>query len=86
MISHTELQAAGFTGKRQLAWRIKNNMITFAGNRKLKIYGNLSCASGKRMKIAHRIFFTSEQEAIDNNYRPCSHCLHSKYLLWKEIK
>jgi methylphosphotriester-DNA--protein-cysteine methyltransferase len=86
MINHSELQAAGFTGKRRLASLINNNMITFAGNRQLKIYGRFSCFSGKRMKTANRVFFMNEQEAIEKGYRPCGHCLRSKYLLWKEIK
>jgi methylphosphotriester-DNA--protein-cysteine methyltransferase len=61
MISHIEL----YTGL------IKNNILLFAGNRTLKICGSLSCNSGKRMKTTNRVFFTSEQEAIENGYRTC---------------
>ena len=86
MITHHDLHVKGFTGRRQLAGLIRAHVIQFAGNRKLKIYGSLSCGSGKRMKIINRIFFAGEQEAIDNGYRPCGHCLRNKYLLWREIK
>jgi methylphosphotriester-DNA--protein-cysteine methyltransferase len=83
MINHIELYQAGFTGRRRLASLIKNKSITFAGNRKLKIYGNFSCSSGKRMKIVNRVFFSNEYEAIENDYRPCAHCLRAKYVLWR---
>lgn len=63
---------------------ILSNEIKFAGNAKLKIYGSLSCASGKRMKKQNRVFFSNEQEAKENGYRPCGHCLREKYLLWNE--
>jgi methylphosphotriester-DNA--protein-cysteine methyltransferase len=81
MINHSELHAAGFTGRRQLTAFINNNILTFAGNRKLKIYGRLSCTSGKRMKTANRVFFINEQEAVDKGYPPSAHCMRSKYLL-----
>jgi methylphosphotriester-DNA--protein-cysteine methyltransferase len=54
-----------------------------AGNQRLKIYGTLACSSGKRMKKENRIFFKSEEEAIQAGYRPCGHCLNEKYLVWK---
>jgi methylphosphotriester-DNA--protein-cysteine methyltransferase len=57
-----------------------------AGNRMLKIFGTLECASGKRMKAVNRIFFASEAEAVAFGYRPCGHCMRSKYHLWKENK
>lgn len=86
MIAHSDLQAKGFSGKRQLAVFINTHAIQFAGNKQLKIFGTLSCASGKRMKIINRIFFANEEEAIGLGYRPCGHCLKHQYLLWKEIK
>lgn len=55
----------------------------FAGNRKLKIYGTLQCDSGKRMKWAKRVFFTSEKEAIEKGYRSCGHCMKVAYNNWK---
>jgi methylphosphotriester-DNA--protein-cysteine methyltransferase len=84
MINHIELYTGGFAGSRRLAVLIKNNSVTFAGNCKLKIYGNLSCTSGKRMKVINRVFFASEQEALENGYRPCGHCMRGKYLLWRK--
>jgi methylphosphotriester-DNA--protein-cysteine methyltransferase len=63
--------------------KIRNGEINFGGNRKLKIYGFLSCTSGKRMKSENRVFFTSEQEARRNNYRPCGHCMKAEYKKWK---
>ncbi|MGN6478422.1 MAG: Ada metal-binding domain-containing protein [Flavipsychrobacter sp.] len=50
---------------------------------RLKIYGSLSCSSGKRMKRSNRIFFVSEAEAIENGYRPCGHCMKNEYKNWK---
>ncbi|MCZ4244476.1 Ada metal-binding domain-containing protein [Pedobacter punctiformis] len=61
----------------------KQKEICYGGNLKLKIYGTLHCKSGKRMKMANRIFFSSETEAIQNGYRPCGHCMHAKYQNWK---
>jgi methylphosphotriester-DNA--protein-cysteine methyltransferase len=77
MINHSELNA------RELLKKIKQKEIGFGGNKKLKIYGTLNCASGKRMKIKHRVFFISEKEALEHGYRPCRNCLHKKYKIWK---
>ncbi|WP_335904580.1 Ada metal-binding domain-containing protein [Leptospira venezuelensis] len=62
---------------------IRKRKLDFAGNLKLKIYGTLSCESGKRMKKENRIFFSSEKEAISLGFRPCGHCLKEKYKVWK---
>ena len=62
---------------------IKNATITLGGNRQLKIYGTLHCKSGKRMKIANRVFFSSENAAISEGYRPCGHCMREAYRAWK---
>ncbi|MGK9119687.1 hypothetical protein [Olivibacter jilunii] len=35
------------------------------------------------MKVAHRVFFYDEQEAVAEGYRPCGHCLRSAYEKWK---
>jgi methylphosphotriester-DNA--protein-cysteine methyltransferase len=80
MINHTEFSETSFSGKRALARLIKENIITLAGNKKLKIYGLPSCRSGKRMKVSNRVFFRDETEAIAQGYRPCGHCLRTKYL------
>jgi methylphosphotriester-DNA--protein-cysteine methyltransferase len=63
--------------------KIKNKEIVLAGNKKLKIHGMLHCASGKRMKKENRVFFSNEQEALEKGYRPCGHCMRSKYNNWK---
>jgi methylphosphotriester-DNA--protein-cysteine methyltransferase len=65
---------------------VHSGAIRLAGNRKLKIYGKLNCASGKRMKKANRIFFSSEQEAVNSGYRPCGHCMREAYKLWMQSK
>jgi len=36
------------------------------------------------MKKENRVFFSSEQEAINNGYRPCGHCMIEKYKIWKK--
>ena len=63
--------------------KIKQQRIRFGGNRKLKIYGTLSCTSGKKMKRENRLFFSSEKEAIANGFRPCGHCMKEQYQKWK---
>ncbi|WP_343622736.1 Ada metal-binding domain-containing protein [Flavobacterium lindanitolerans] len=63
--------------------KIIRKEILLGGNKKLKIYGNLHCQSGKRMLRKNRVFFISEEEALRNGYRPCGHCLSEKYKIWK---
>lgn len=63
---------------------IKNGDIVLGGNKQLKIYGTLHCTSGKRMKVQNRVFFTSENEAITEGYRPCGHCMRKAYKVWKK--
>ncbi|WP_420603160.1 Ada metal-binding domain-containing protein [Flagellimonas sp.] len=62
---------------------LKHQRIKWAGNRKLKIYGTLYCKSGKRMKKSTRVFFSSEDEALKEGYRPCGHCMRKAYQDWK---
>lgn len=71
MWKHAELTS------KELKKFIRNNKIRYGGNLRLKIYGTLSCISGKRMKKENRVFFGSEDEAIDYGFRPCRHCLKS---------
>jgi methylphosphotriester-DNA--protein-cysteine methyltransferase len=83
MIRHIEL---GWDfNSRQAAVRrlIRNKTIQFGGYSKGKIYGTLSCASGKRMNVENRVFFQNEQEAIKAGYRPCARCMHAAYVKWK---
>jgi methylphosphotriester-DNA--protein-cysteine methyltransferase len=70
-------------GQGQLKTLISKGAITLGGNKQLKIYGTLSCKSGKRMKKENRVFFNSEQEAIDHGFRPCAHCMKMEYKNWK---
>ncbi|MTI27839.1 Ada metal-binding domain-containing protein [Fulvivirga kasyanovii] len=56
--------------------------ICYAGNRRLKIYGMLDCACGKRMKMENRVFFACEREAVELGYRPCARCMKEKYASW----
>lgn len=63
---------------------VHTGKIRFAGNRKLRIYGVLRCVSGKRMKTANRVFFSSEEEALRQGYRPCGICMREAYSLWKK--
>jgi methylphosphotriester-DNA--protein-cysteine methyltransferase len=62
--------------------RVRRKELVFAGNSKLRIYGRLGCKSGKRMKRENRVFFSSEKEALENNYRPCGHCMKEEYRRW----
>ncbi|PIF46182.1 metal binding Ada-like protein [Chryseobacterium sp. 52] len=64
--------------------KIRSGKINFGGNKKLKIYGLLNCFSGKSMKRENRVFFISENEALENKYRPCGHCLKKEYKIWKK--
>ncbi|RDY60102.1 Ada metal-binding domain-containing protein [Flagellimonas nanhaiensis] len=80
MLFHAELSSI------ELFKAIKQKEILWAGNKKLKIYGTLGCKSGNRMKTENRVFFKSEDEAILEGFRPCGHCLRSKYVDWKNNK
>ncbi|MGW9684936.1 Ada metal-binding domain-containing protein [Flagellimonas sp. 2504JD1-5] len=77
MITHEDLTPS------ELFHALKRQKIQWAGNRKLKIYGQLHCKSGKRMKVTNRVFFSSEEEALQEGYRPCGHCIRTKYTVWK---
>lgn len=83
MIAHTSLGNTPFSRNRKLAMLINNGPVKFGGNKKLRIYGKLSCASGKRMKVENRVFFSSAEEAEQNAYRPCGHCMRTENLRWK---
>ncbi|OTG87449.1 metal-binding protein [Acinetobacter sp. ANC 4558] len=62
---------------------LKHQKVILAGNSHLKIYGQLSCRSGKRMQRKNRVFFQNEQDALDHGYRPCGHCMKRQYRIWK---
>jgi methylphosphotriester-DNA--protein-cysteine methyltransferase len=86
MITHTSLGNTAFKRSRQLKMMLNKNLVAFAGNSKLKIYGTLNCSSGKRMKVENRVFFNSEKEAIELGYRPCGHCMRNAFKEWKALK
>ena len=57
------------------------------GNRRLRIYGRLDCASANRALARgyarRRVFFLDEAAAIAAGYRPCARCLPERYRDWK---
>ncbi len=57
------------------------------GNAKAGIYGRLDCPAANsalaKGYAQHRVFFVSEQDAIQAGYRPCGRCLISEYKEWK---
>lgn len=77
MIEHSKIS------DKELRKQIRRRKICFGGNKTLKIYGVLGCASGKRIKRDNRVFFVSEQDALHNDYRPCGHCMKNEYKIWK---
>ena len=77
MMLHSEMNAP------DLRSLIRLGRVRYGGNKTLKIYGTLQCKSGKKIMIKNRVFFPSEEAAIRSGYRPCGHCLGSKYLEWK---
>ncbi|NMH86563.1 Ada metal-binding domain-containing protein [Flavivirga algicola] len=78
MIKHIDISDT------DLRLKIKAKQILFGGHNNLKIYGYLNCKSGKRMKRKNRIFFSTEKEALKNNFRPCGHCMRVAYKKWKD--
>lgn len=80
---HSEIGDKSFKTSRKLKKMIDANLIRLGGNKNLKIYGTLSCKSGKRIQLKNRVFFENEQDAIAHGYRPCGHCMRTRYLEWK---
>ena len=78
MVNHVDISNS------QLFKKLLRKEIYFGGNKNLKIYGKLNCASGKRMKRENRVFFASEKEAVQNGFRPCGHCMKKEYKKWKD--
>jgi methylphosphotriester-DNA--protein-cysteine methyltransferase len=76
-LQHTDISGSDLRSK------IRQQEIRFGGNRRLKIYGTLSCGSGEKMKKENRVFFSTEEEALQNKYRPCGHCMKEQYEKWK---
>lgn len=83
MINHIDLGTSREEIRNNLRTLIATGKIKFGGNKTLKIYGTLTCSSGKRMKVENRVFFETEAAAIRAGYRPCGHCMTEKYKAWK---
>ena len=64
----------------ELRQLIKEKILVFGGNMRLKIYGKLNCKSGKRMTRENRVFFSSVTEAMESGFRVCGHCMKAEYL------
>lgn len=62
---------------------IRDGRLTFAGNRRLKIFGRLDCRTGRRLGRENRVFFATRSEAEGCGYRPCARCLRAAYDVWK---
>ena len=62
---------------------------SLGGNGRMKVYGNLDCASAMRAVAAgntyqkHRVFFADEATAIAAGYRPCGKCVKEQYDAWR---
>ena len=82
MIRHIDIGHDPESRQRQTRGLIIAGKIKLGGYQPGKIYGTLSCASGKRMRVENRVFFESESEAISAGYRPCGHCLKAEYKAW----
>jgi Metal binding domain of Ada len=83
MVNHIDLGKDQAERRKNLASLIHSGDASLGGYKKARIYGLLSCSSGKRMKTENRVFFKDEKEAIANGYRPCGNCLPEKYKKWK---
>ena len=84
MINHIDLGANAAEREKNIGRLIRNRSITLGGYKKARIYGLLTCSSGKRMHVENRVFFKDEAEALKNGYRPCGHCMKKEYLNWKK--
>jgi methylphosphotriester-DNA--protein-cysteine methyltransferase len=80
VIRHRDISA------QELTMLFRKGSIQMAGNARLKIYGLLKCASGKRMKLENRVFFETETEALQSGFRPCGHCMRDQFLEWKKSR
>jgi methylphosphotriester-DNA--protein-cysteine methyltransferase len=86
MVNHIDLGQGPEERSKAIQALIRKGGITLGGYKKAKIYGLLSCSSGKRMRVENRVFFKDEGEALANGYRPCGHCMKNKYAAWKKEK
>jgi methylphosphotriester-DNA--protein-cysteine methyltransferase len=77
MIQHQDINDT------ELRRLVRKRVIVLGGNKRLKIYGRLGCGSGKKMKRENRIFFSSEEDAAREGFRPCGHCMKVDYEKWR---
>ena len=49
-------------------------MQEYIGNKKTHVFHNPSCASVSDMKAINQVLFSSREEAIQNDYKPCGRC------------
>lgn len=78
MIRHLDVE------KEELRQLIAERKIAYGGNDRLKIFGTLFCASGKRMNRENRVFFADRNEAEAAGFRPCGNCMRQDYNGWVE--
>ena len=83
LTAKTDMQHKDISDK-ELRAMIRHGMVAWGGNKRLKIYGRLKCASGKRMKKEKRVFFATAGQAMADGYRPCGHCMRDEYKTWKD--
>jgi len=74
---------------REIAQMKVHNPAIMGGHKKLKIYGKLKCPNAakwvaKGHYVKQRVLFDNEDEAKQNNYRPCACCMPNEYKAWKE--
>ncbi len=86
MIHHIDMGPTVEERKKAIGALIRKGKVKFGGYKKTKIYGLLTCSSGKRMKVENRVFFKDETEAFNSGYRPCGHCMREEYKQWKRGK
>ncbi|MVM31441.1 metal-binding protein [Spirosoma sp. HMF4905] len=84
MIRQTALGPTRFAQLRVLVKLVTSEAVTLGGHRPGKIYGTLTCRTGKRMKPENRVFFRNETEAIAQGFRPCAVCLPGAYKAWRK--
>ena len=46
----------------------------FAGITSTRVFGRLTCPSGKRARPANRVFFATWDDAAAAGFRPCKRC------------
>lgn len=70
------LQASSDTSDSGNSENSKNNEsnTAFVGNKNSHVVHKANCKSVKNMKDKNKIYFSSYEEAVNNNYTPCENC------------